>query len=125
LLCIGLFIFRDALLQKTLAEISDKMNRDFNSTLTVKKANFEGLTGIEMEDVLLVPKNADTLFRIESLKTHINFWHLLTGTIQLGSLNAKNGYIQLVKNDKGRNFDAFLPKKRILLILAKNLIMPN
>lgn len=108
----GLFVFRDALLQKTIVQLSHKMDRDYNSTFSVKKAKFDGLTGIEMEDVLLVPKQADTLFRIEKIKTHIDFWNLLTGTIQIESLQAKNGFIQLVKNEKGRNFDAFLPKKK-------------
>lgn len=112
LLITGLFVFRDALLQKTIVQLSHKMDRDYNSTFSVKKAKFDGLTGIEMEDVLLVPKQADTLFRIEKIKTHIDFWNLLTGTIQIESLQAKNGFIQLVKNEKGRNFDAFLPKKQ-------------
>lgn len=111
LLIVGLFVFRDALLQKTIIGISHKMDSDYNSTLTIKKAQFEGLTGVEIQDIVLVPKNADTLFRIETIKTHVSFWHLFTGTIQLESLQAKNGFIQLVKNEKGRNFDAFLPKK--------------
>ena len=108
----GLFVFRDALLQKTIVQLSHKMDRDYNSTFSVKKAKFDGLTGIEMEDILLVPKQADTLFRIEKIKTHIDFWNLLTGTIQIESLRANNGFIQLVKNEKGKNFDAFLPKKK-------------
>ena len=112
LLVIGVFIFRDALLQKTIVEISHKMDRDYNSTFSIKKAQFEGITGIEMNDIILVPKQMDTLFRIEKIKTHISFWNLLTGTIQIESLQAKNGFIQLVKNEKGKNFDAFLPKKK-------------
>ena len=112
LLIIGLFVFRDALLQKSIVQLSHKMDRDYNSAFSVKKAKFDGLTGIEMEDVLLVPKEADTLFKIEKIKTHIDFWNLLTGTIQIESLQAKNGFIQLVKNEKGKNFDAFLPKKK-------------
>jgi len=112
LLVIGVFIFRDALLQKTIVEISHKMDRDYNSSFSIKKAHFEGITGIEMNDIILVPKQMDTLFRIEKIKTHISFWNLLSGTIQIESLQAKNGFIQLVKNEKGKNFDAFLPKKK-------------
>ena len=108
---IGLFIFRDALLQKAIVQITHKMERDYNSSFSVKNAHFNGIAGVEMEDILLVPKKADTLFKIESIKTRINFWHLLTGTIQLENLEAKNGFVQLVKNENGRNFDAFLPKK--------------
>ncbi len=112
LLIIGLFVFRDALLQKTIAEIAHKMDRDYNSTFSVKKAEFEGFTGLKMTDIVLVPKNSDTLFRIEKINTHVNFLHLFTGTLQLESLQAKNGFVQLVKNENGRNFDAFLPKKK-------------
>lgn len=112
LLIVGLFVFRDALLQKTIAEIAHKMDRDYNSTFSVKKAQFDGFTGLEMTDLVLVPKNADTLFRIEKINTHVNFLHLFTGTLQLETLQAKNGFVQLVKNENGRNFDAFLPKKK-------------
>lgn len=112
LIIIALFVFRDALLQKTIVQIAHKMETDYDSNFSIKKAHFEGITGVEMEDVLLVPKKADTLFRIETLKTKISFWHLLTGTIQIEKLEAKNGFVQLVKNKNGRNFDAFLPKKK-------------
>lgn len=108
---IGLFSFRDALLQQALVKITNKMEREYDSKFSIKQAHFNGLTGVEMQDLILVPKNADTLFRIESIKTKVNFWPLLTGTIQLENLEAKNGFLQLVKNENGRNFDAFLPKK--------------
>lgn len=108
----SLFYFRDALFQKALTEITTKMARDYKCDFSVKKAHFQGLSGIEMEDVLLVPKNADTLFKIQKIKTSVSFWHLFTGTIQLGTLEAKNGFVQLVKNENGHNFDAFLPKKK-------------
>jgi hypothetical protein len=45
-------------------------------------------------------------------------WQLLTGDVQLGTLEVQNGFVQLVKKGKSRNFDAFLkkippPKKQI------------
>jgi len=106
----GVYIFRDTLLQKAIVKAKEKMERDYDSHFSVKLAKFNGLTGIELEDVVLKPKKADTLFRIESMKTTVNFWQLFTGNIQLGSLDAKNGYVQLVRNENGRNFDAFLKK---------------
>ncbi|MFC6877655.1 transglycosylase domain-containing protein [Flavobacterium myungsuense] len=108
----GLFVFRDAILQKAIVQITHKLDRDYNSSFSVKKANFIGISGVEMENVLLVPKKADTLFNIENLKTKINFWRLLTGTIQIEKLEAKNGFLQLVKNKNGRNFEAFLSKNK-------------
>jgi Transglycosylase len=108
---IAVFVFRETLLQKAIAKIKDKVETDYDSTLSIKTAAFEGFSGVALQDVLLVPKNADTLFRIESIKTHINFWQLFTGNIQLTSLEAKNGFVNTVKNEKGWNFKAFLPKK--------------
>jgi len=111
LLIIAAFVFRDALLQKAITHITHKMERDYNSDFSIKKAAFEGFNGLSMEGILLVPKHADTLLQIETIQTKVNFWQLFAGNIQLGSLHAKNGFLQLVKTKDGRNFDAFLPKK--------------
>lgn len=105
-------VFRESILQKALVEVSERMDRDYDCKFSVKEAKFDGLTSVAMADILLVPKKADTLFRIESMRAEVNFWHLLTGSIQLGRLEAKNGFVQLVKNENGKNFDAFLPKKK-------------
>lgn len=105
------FAFRNSILQKAITKVSGKMNTEYNSTFTVKEASFHGLSGIEMKEIILAPKNADTLLSVKELKTSINLMHLLTGDIQLGSLEMKNGFIQLVKNENGKNFDAFLKKK--------------
>lgn len=48
---------------------------------------------------------------MESIQTNINFWKLLTGDVQLGTLHVKNGFVKLVKDENGRNFDAFLKRK--------------
>ncbi|HYD89881.1 MAG TPA: biosynthetic peptidoglycan transglycosylase, partial [Flavobacterium sp.] len=89
-----------------------KMDREYNSAFTVSKASFKGFSGIEMEGISLVPKNADTLLQVHELKTSINFRALLTGDVQLGTLTMSDGFIQLVKNKRGKNFDAFLKKNK-------------
>ena len=111
LLVAGAMFFRDAILQKALVEISDKMDRDYDCTFSVKQAQFDGLTTVDMQDIRLVPKKADTLFVIESIRAKVSFWNLLTGDLQLSSLEARNGFVNLVKDANGKNFQAFLPKK--------------
>ena len=111
-LIIALFVFRNMVLQQTIAKVSIKMERDYNSSFSVKKASFVGLSGLSFSEIILVPKNADTLFNIQKMKTSVNFWRLLVGDIQLGTLEIENGYVQLVKNKNGRNFDAFLKKDK-------------
>lgn len=107
---VALFVFRDALLQQAIAKVSSKMKQDYNSKFSVKEASFVGLSGLSFSNIILVPKNADTLFNIHKMKTSVNLSRLLIGDIQLGTLEIENGYVQLVKNKNGRNFDAFLKK---------------
>ena len=110
-LAIGLFfIFRNSMLQKAITKVSAKMETEYDSKFSIKSASFEGFSGIALENILIVPKNADTLLNVQSVKTNVSFWKLLTGDVQLGTLYVKNGFVQLVKNEKGRNFDAFLKK---------------
>jgi len=109
---VALFVFRDALLQQSIAKASNKIKLDYNSDVTIKKASFIGFSGVSLSDIILVPKNADTLINIKKIKTSLNFWRMLVGDVQLGTLEIENGYVQLVKNKNGRNFEAFLQKDK-------------
>lgn len=112
LLVILFFIFRDSLLQTAIGRISAKLDRDYNSTLTIQHAEFDGLMGIRLQDVTLTPKEADTLLRIRKVRTRIGFWPLLKGDIQIGTLEVSNGFVQLVRKDSITNFDAFLHRTK-------------
>jgi hypothetical protein len=107
-----LFAFRNTLLEKVIHRIDAKMERDYQCDFTIAKAEFLGLTNLEFQQITLVPKQADTLIRIDQLKTSVNFWKLLIGDIQLGKLEINKGFIQLVKTKNGSNFDAFLRSKK-------------
>lgn len=107
-----LFAFRNTLLEKVIQRIDAKMEREYQCDLTIAKAEFHGLTNLEFQQITLVPKQADTLVRIDELKTSVSFWKLLMGNIQLGKLEINKGYIQLVKTKNGSNFDAFLRSKK-------------
>jgi hypothetical protein len=107
-----LFAFRNTLLEKVIHRIDTKLERDYQCHFTIEKAEFHGLTNLEFQHILLVPKQADTLLCIDELKTSVNFWKLLVGDIQLGKLEVNKGFIQLVKTKNGSNFDAFLRSKK-------------
>ncbi|PXY40088.1 glycosyl transferase [Flavobacterium cheongpyeongense] len=110
LICIALYSFRNSLLKQAIAKVTHKMAVDYNSDFLIKEASFDGLSGIKLTDISLVPKNADTLFHIKKVETTISLSNLLIGDVQLGTLKINDGYIQLVKKGKIRNFDAFLKK---------------
>ncbi len=111
-LFLGLYFFRDSLLKQAIAKVTLKMNTEYDSKFSVKSASFEGLSGIKLTDVVLVPKNADTLCHIQKIETSISLSSLLIGDVQVGTLKINNGYIQLVKKGKVRNFDAFLKRDK-------------
>ena len=107
-----LFAFRNTILDKVIQRVDAKMKRDYQCHFSIEKAEFHGLTDLEFHHITLVPKQADTLLRIDELKTSVNFWKLMVGDIQLGKLEINRGFIQLVKTKNGSNFDAFLRSKK-------------
>ena len=78
---IAFFVFRDYLLQQAITKASTKMEQQYNSNLSIKKASLEGLSGVNLTEIILVPKNADTLFRIKKMRTSINVWQLFLGEV--------------------------------------------
>ena len=107
-----LFVFRETLLEKAIAKIENKLATEYQTKLTIEKAQFDGLSGIELQKINLVPNQADTLLSVEKIKTKINLLKLIIGTVQLGGLEMNNGFVQLVKNKNGRNFDAFIKRNK-------------
>ena len=107
-----LFFFRNSLLETAISKIDHKLHQDYHCQFHVKSAQFQGLSDLEFKEITLVPQKADTLVSIKNLKTSVNFWQLFFGNIQLGKLEINTGFIQLVKNKNGRNFDAFLQHKK-------------
>ena len=105
------FSFRNALLQKAIAKIDAKCQTEYECAFHVKKAKFQGLSQLELQEVSLVPQELDTLFYIKSLQTSVSIWQLFLGNIQVEKLKLEKGYLQLVKDKRGRNFDAFLKSK--------------
>jgi hypothetical protein len=113
LIAIGFFVFRDSILQQALEKTFFEVDQKYNSTLSIKKASFDGFSGIILTEIILVPKNADTLFRIKKMKTSVNLWYLLVGDVQLGTLEIENGMVQLVQKGTVKNFAAFLKKDTV------------
>lgn len=104
--------FRNTILQEAISKASAKMERDYDAKLSIKTAEFDGLTGVKITDITLVPKNADTLFAIQKLQTSVRFLPLFVGDMQLGTLFVENGLVQLTKKGNKKNFSAFLKREK-------------
>ncbi|PRZ26137.1 transglycosylase domain-containing protein [Flavobacterium granuli] len=110
IITITFFGFRDSLLRQAIARLTTKIEQKYDSALSVKEARFEGISGLSLNEITLSPKNADTLFSIQKMRTSVNLWHLLLGEVQLGTLEIKNGLVQLTQKGDVKNFAAFLKK---------------
>lgn len=110
IITIGVLAFRNTILEQLIAKITHKANTEYNSDFTIKNAVFDGVSGLTLTDVILAPKNADTLLKIKTIKTSVNFFQLVIGDIQLGSLQMSDGYLQLIQKGKLKNYAAFLKK---------------
>lgn len=108
LMIIGFFVFRNQILDSTIAKISEKMKSDYQSDFTIKTASFSSFSEVTMSGISLVPKNGDTLVQINDVTADINFWRLFSGELQLGKLNLKDGFIHAIDNENGKNFAAFI-----------------
>lgn len=107
---LGFYFFRNTLLEQVINKTKNKAATDYDCTFSIKKAQFDGLTGVVLDELVLAPNNADTLFNIKKIKTSVNFWRLLLGDVQLGTLEVNTGYVQLVQKGKLKNFAAFIKK---------------
>jgi hypothetical protein len=107
------FSFRETLLKEAIAKVTTKLERDYDAKLSIKTAEFDGLTAVRLINISLVPKNADTLFSIQKLSTSVRFLPLIIGDLQLGTLFVENGLVQLTKKGDRKNFSAFLKKEKI------------
>ena len=94
------YLFRNEILYYALGKIQKKLEAKYNCMLTFSKAELLGLSGVELQNIYLIPKQADTLLAVQTIKTKINPFEIILGTIQVNNLEMQHGYIQLVKNEK-------------------------
>lgn len=106
------FGFRNMLLHRAIQKAQSKLQSEFQSDFQVAEASFVGIAGVKLTGMSLVPLHADTLFQIGSAEASISFWYALLGEIRLRNLEVSNGFVQLTKNEYGRNFDVFLTREQ-------------
>ena len=67
---IAAYLFRNLILSEIIAKVEHKFKTDYNADFSIEKSNFIGISEVEMSQILLVPKNADTLLSIDNIKTN-------------------------------------------------------
>lgn len=109
---IAAYGFRQPFLDRTLAKIQTQLQQEYQTQLTYSQAQFEGWDAVAFSDLAVVPATGDTLLAIEKVKVNVNVWKALFGGVQLDGLDLRNGYVQVVRDSTGTNFQAFLQKRK-------------
>ncbi|MFY8020322.1 MAG: transglycosylase domain-containing protein [Bacteroidia bacterium] len=108
LLLIGYFSFRNVFLQKAIAKVQSKLMDKYQVELKINEAGFEGLSGLKLQGLSLVPLGKDTILQVNEFALSVKFWYALIGDIRVKHLSLNGGYLQLIKKGDSRNFETFL-----------------
>ncbi len=111
LIIIFSFIFRNALFSWYLEKKIASFNQHNHAELKVERARIMGLSGVEIDRLLLRPQGGDTLFSSEKVYASVNFWKLLIGRISLTDFELENTRLNLVRKDSLTNY-MFLLERR-------------
>jgi len=108
----GYFFFRGYFLGKVIDKIAAKFKNEYHTEFKVKDAGFDGLAGVKLEGISIVPDGKDTLLRVDHFSASVRFGYALLADIRVKDINLQEGYLQLVKRGEYRNFDNFLHKEK-------------
>ncbi len=111
LLLIFSFIFRNALFTWYLDKKVDAFNRHFHAEFKVNKARITGLSGVELDHLLLKPVNGEVLLTADKVYASVNFWRLLIGRISLTDFELENTTLNLIRNDSLTNYMFLLDRR--------------
>lgn len=108
----ALLLFRNYIFRSILDGRIATLRTEKQGELTVKKAAFKGLTGIELEGISLKPLAGDTLLAISKIRVEPAFWPLLAFKLRINSLKIDGLSIHAVVKDSLTNYDFLLKNTR-------------
>jgi hypothetical protein len=98
LLILGYFSFRNVFLHKAIEKVQSKLLDKYQVELKIDNAGFEGLSGLKLNGLSLVPQGKDTILVVNDFSLSVKFWYALIGDIRVKNLSLNGGFLQLIKN---------------------------
>lgn len=106
----------DSAVLKVKSTLLDRYDIDFQTS----QYKFSGLKTVTFNDIVLLPKDRDTLARIEKMSVSVRIWPLLFGDVKLGRLGLVNSKVTLVKKDSVSNYDFLFKKEQKVPTVQKD-----
>lgn len=102
---------RQGYLDSAVVKVKEKLRQEYEVDFKVDTYRFAGLNTVEFENLLVVPKDRDTLATMEKFSVTVKLMPLIWGDIKVGGLGVKNGAVSFVKKDSLSNYDFLFKKK--------------
>ncbi|TDQ09528.1 transglycosylase domain-containing protein [Pedobacter metabolipauper] len=103
---------REALLQKMIAKAIAKADADYGLKVNIGEAGFSGLSTVHMKNIFVVPKDRDTLIKINDITVGVKLFPLIAGNVKLSQIILNTGKVNVVFKDSLSNLDFFLKRKK-------------
>lgn len=104
------YLQRDSIIASVLSEKLSEVEVKRNVKISYESLNMQGLNGICLSDIAVVPTGCDTLSTIGSVCAEISLWELIKGRIKVSKLHIDSLSVRLTDNGKQRNFDPLFKK---------------
>ncbi len=101
---------RDNLLKAAVTKGISKAKTMYNLDVKIREFGFDGLSVVYFRGISVVPKQRDSLAKVDQLKVGVKLFPLLFGHIRISELNITDAVISLSKKDSLSNYD-FLFRK--------------
>ncbi|HKR04799.1 MAG TPA: biosynthetic peptidoglycan transglycosylase [Bacteroidia bacterium] len=108
----GYFLFRNAVLHFVLHKVQEKIKTKYEAGLIIGRDYFSGFSSVNLDSILLIPLDGDTLLKINHIAADISFFKLIAGRLPYKNLSADTIAISLIKKDSADNYSAFLKGKK-------------
>lgn len=103
---------REALLNAAIKRVINKADRDYDLELKIESATFVGLSSVQFKNISAVPRDRDSLAKIENFKIGVKLFPLIFGDIKLAEIYLDGGIINLIKKDSISNYDFLFRKSK-------------
>lgn len=107
----GFFTFRQTLLNSAITKVLFKIEKEKNIKITITSAKWNGISGVHLDNVLVVPQDREKLVEIKSFDIDVKIMPLLLAKIKLNSVYIKDGALFIYFVDGKSNLDFILKPK--------------
>lgn len=112
LIClISIYLCRNALLRSMVNKRTARIEQMHGLRIHYEDLKMDGLNEVILQGFSVVPEQRDTLLTLQSANVRLNFWKLLTKTIEIRHVSVNGLSLNFNKQDSVANYD-FLFKKQ-------------